>query len=406
MALLHKFYDELDTVVGHPIGISKTDMNFAAVHANFGNLMHFSNVIGDLAVSAPTTLGLNNPLCNDTFVQLLKGGLTTIIEVLMSLAVVIAVIGIVIGGLMRATAWGSDQRIASSNKTISSSIIGLIIVLLAAALGSAVPTWFGLQSKTCALTPPTQYNQSSPSTTDSSSGTSGTPANIQPSSNANQVANLPTNQVANSPADQESHQAPTPTPIPTPLPAPQTVLDLTFQSSNHYADLTKEGSLDWKQWGLYTASDVNHKAGVKPQISDITFVGNGHVGTDQINPINLTWSDGAPTQRMTNGVGAVYTTGLKNGFLITVPASATPRTLRVYIGASLARGRFVASLNGMTRVDASLDVTHDPTHLADTAVYTIKYSTNVPGEQMSIVYTNMQSNGESAYVMLEAATLQ
>ena len=101
----------------------------------------------------PNALGLPNDLCADGFVKIIKNGLTTIIEVLTALGVVIAVIGIIIGGLMRATSWGNDQRIASSNKAITSAIMGLIIVLVAVALGNAVPSWFGLQSNTCTLAP-------------------------------------------------------------------------------------------------------------------------------------------------------------------------------------------------------------------------------------------------------------
>ena len=115
--------------------------------------IQLTDVVGSLTLSVPNTLMLPNTLCNDPFVAILKSGLTTIIEVLTALGVVVAVIGIIIGGLMRATAWGNDQRVAMSNKAIISSIVGLVIVLLAVALGSAVPGWFGLQNNTCPLIP-------------------------------------------------------------------------------------------------------------------------------------------------------------------------------------------------------------------------------------------------------------
>ncbi|HEY4034413.1 MAG TPA: hypothetical protein VGL94_10665 [Ktedonobacteraceae bacterium] len=45
-----------------------------------------------------------NADCSDAFVTTLIGGLGTIINILMALGVAIAVIGISVGGLMRATA--------------------------------------------------------------------------------------------------------------------------------------------------------------------------------------------------------------------------------------------------------------------------------------------------------------
>ena len=50
---------------------------------------------------------------------------------------------------MRATAWGSEQRIAMSNKAITCAVIGLVIVLLGVTLGGQVPNWFGQGSNSC-----------------------------------------------------------------------------------------------------------------------------------------------------------------------------------------------------------------------------------------------------------------
>ena len=88
-------------------------------------------------------LGTAVPNCSDPFVTALVGGLGTIINILMALGVAIAVIGIIVGGLMRATAWGAEQRIATSNKAITCAVVGLIIVLLGVTLGGAIPGWFG-----------------------------------------------------------------------------------------------------------------------------------------------------------------------------------------------------------------------------------------------------------------------
>ncbi len=96
-------------------------------------LSHWIHVIA----AAPTAN------CSDQFVTTLVAGLGTIINILMGLGVAIAVIGIVVGGLMRATAWGNEQRVVMSNKAITCAVVGLVIVLLAVTLGNAVPSWFG-----------------------------------------------------------------------------------------------------------------------------------------------------------------------------------------------------------------------------------------------------------------------
>jgi hypothetical protein len=87
--------------------------------------------------------------CSDQFVVTLIKGLGMVINVLMGLGVAIAVIGIVVGGLMRATAWGNPQKIATSNKAIICAVIGLVIVLLGVTLGSQVPSWFGNAAGSC-----------------------------------------------------------------------------------------------------------------------------------------------------------------------------------------------------------------------------------------------------------------
>jgi len=395
MFLIQTIYYEANTTL---IGMAMPMANaiVGALDTNVVTSIRFTNVIGVLALTTPT-LGLSNPSCNDPVVKVVKDGLTNIVEVLTALGVAVAVVGIIVGGLMRATAWGSEQRIAMSNKAISSSVIGLVVVLLGVILGTAVPTWFNMQNNTCPLSPPALSGPGS-SATPGSSSTSGTEQNPTPPS-------------SQQPSNQSNHQTvPTPTPKPVrvvpPAPVkPQTTLTSIFQEFNQETNLTSEGTLDWKQWGLNQATDVNHKAGVTPQISDVILVGNGKVGDDQTNPINFTWSDGTPSQ-VNGGTGAIYISGLTDGFSITVPATTTLRTLRLYVGANQAEGLFTASLNGVAREDATLDMTHNPTRTSDNGVYTISYSSSVPNQRLTITFTELAANASAGYILLEAATLQ
>lgn len=50
----------------------------------------------------------------------------------------ICVIGIMVGGLMRATAFGNERRIAASNVALSCAVVGFIIVLLASTAASTI----------------------------------------------------------------------------------------------------------------------------------------------------------------------------------------------------------------------------------------------------------------------------
>lgn len=81
--------------------------------------------------------------CADTFVKALVDGINQFLTVLVAIAVGVSILGIVVGGLMRATSFGNERRIAMSNTAITCAVIGLVIVLLAATLGKQIPVWVG-----------------------------------------------------------------------------------------------------------------------------------------------------------------------------------------------------------------------------------------------------------------------
>lgn len=63
--------------------------------------------------------------------------------VLTGIGVTICVLGIAVGGLMRATAFGNERKVAISNQAIACAVIGLVIVLLANTIGSGIQTLVG-----------------------------------------------------------------------------------------------------------------------------------------------------------------------------------------------------------------------------------------------------------------------
>jgi Bacterial Ig domain/IPT/TIG domain len=170
-------------------------------------------------------------------------------------------------------------------------------------------------------------------------------------------------------------------------------------------NLTSQGTLDWAHWGNGGPAVFNHKNNVSQQISNFSVIGTNPVQWLADNPTAFTWSDGTPT---TNAIGVttgVHVNDLGNGFQFTVPADTNLKTLRVYVGVWMARGRLEASLSdesATTFVDTHLVNQNGTTN----GVYTIAFSAASAGQTLTIKYT-VQSNYFTPFgnVALEAATL-
>src|SRR5437899_8721174 len=142
MLSLQRFHDRLSALV---IGARENSADVAGrMVSRLSLTTKSSSMLFGVVFPMRLVLGAGvSANCSDAFVSTLSGGLGMIISILMGLGVAIAVIGIVVGGLMRATAWGSEQRIAMSNKAITCAVIGLVIVLIGVTLGGQIPAWFG-----------------------------------------------------------------------------------------------------------------------------------------------------------------------------------------------------------------------------------------------------------------------
>ncbi len=64
--------------------------------------------------------------------------LSGVIGLLTGIGVTVCILGIVVGGLMRATAFGNERKVAISNQAIACAVIGLAIVLLANTIGPGI----------------------------------------------------------------------------------------------------------------------------------------------------------------------------------------------------------------------------------------------------------------------------
>jgi hypothetical protein len=170
-------------------------------------------------------------------------------------------------------------------------------------------------------------------------------------------------------------------------------------------DLTAEGTKDWAHWGLATNNVFNHKASVVQQISDFTKIGTDVVAFYDDNYTAYSWSDGTPTLSINNVTRGVFTTGVTNGFEITVPADTTPRTLKVYVGLYGAQGNFQSWLSDFSAsayTDTTLSNFFDNAY----AVYTLTYTAASAGQALKVRYRSLNLfDQDFGNVTLQAATL-
>ena len=176
-------------------------------------------------------------------------------------------------------------------------------------------------------------------------------------------------------------------------------------------NLTAAGPIDWVHWGLYTETSVDRKDGVIPQISDFTLLdaSNGFAYVYQYadNANGYSWSDGTPTASVTNtttGVWAYGVPAIGSGFQISVPADTSLRTLKVFVGAFAALGRFEASLSDDSApayVESSLtNIRNGPGR-----VYSIQYAAGSAGQTLYIRWSLLMPRAADGNVTLQAAVL-
>ncbi|MEH1165454.1 hypothetical protein V6V47_08715 [Micromonospora sp. CPCC 205539] len=167
----------------------------------------------------------------------------------------------------------------------------------------------------------------------------------------------------------------TPSPDPTPSassPAPPPPAGSTLSVSRAdvaaEVDLTAVGTRDWLFWGLRGGKSTVRKRGGSGEIVD----GGGHgnrVGWDGNQEV-FSWRDGAPERSVRDTPNGVYTCGVGNGFTLAVAGSGELRTVQLYAGTWMARGRLEARLS--TGGPASTLRLEDP-YTSRTAQFTVRF---------------------------------
>ena len=199
--------------------------------------------------------------------------------------------------------------------------------------------------------------------------------------------------------------------------APGPSLSATFNEipQGSVVNLTSEGGLDWVHWGLYTDTSLDRKAGVVPQISDFTVLydtnnvnGYAYVYRFADNYNGYSWSDGTPTATVTNTTTGVWAYGIPligSGFEVTAPADTNTRTLKVYVGAYGARGKFEAFLSdgsarGYTNSSAILNMANGPS-----GVFSVTYAAAAASQKLVVRWTVSIAMRPDGNVTLQSAAL-
>ncbi|MFB3904696.1 MAG: peptidoglycan DD-metalloendopeptidase family protein [Acidobacteriota bacterium] len=169
-------------------------------------------------------------------------------------------------------------------------------------------------------------------------------------------------------------------------------------------DLTTEGSSDWAHWGTVSDTSFDHKSSGNSQISNYTRIGPISSIRYSSGNTSYSWSDGTPTASASGSATGLFLYGAGNGFQLTVPADATQRTLKLYVGVFRVRGRLEVTLSDGSAspyVNNSLASTVGVTN----GVYSLTYRAASAGQNLIIRWTVETEFDPAGSVRLESAAL-
>jgi hypothetical protein len=156
-------------------------------------------------------------------------------------------------------------------------------------------------------------------------------------------------------------------------------------------DLTAEGTLDWVYWGYPNLIGVNRKAGGSHPIGELNPQGIGSA----LGGPSFIWSDGAPTVANMTSTGIYTNIGcVPPYFTWTAQATATQRTLRLYISA-----------NSQTTLTAHLSDGSAPDATLTSSEITADVTFRAAADQQTLTVTWTPSSGGNLSFSVWAATL-
>jgi hypothetical protein len=173
-------------------------------------------------------------------------------------------------------------------------------------------------------------------------------------------------------------------------------------------DLSKEGTIDWAHWGYGSASDVDRKVNGNNLISNYKLINLLGAAQYTDGRVGYKWNDGQNGQgQRANSKGpsttGVYMAGISTGASITVPADATRRHARFYLGGFMAIGEVQIQLS-----DGSVPVWEDHSYGSANdrfnVTYDVEYEGSGPNQVLQVSWT-MLTGDPQGNVTLQSATL-
>ncbi|MGK5441988.1 hypothetical protein ACSNN7_09210 [Micromonospora sp. URMC 105] len=208
-----------------------------------------------------------------------------------------------------------------------------------------------------------------------------------------------------SPGLQPRQRPPTPAPSPslTPTPAPRPATPLLTVSRTDVpamVDLTQLGTRDWVHWGLRGPDSVVRKRGGSGEIRDEG--GPGARSSYDTDPELFGWRDGAPVGGEGGTSTGIHTCHVGNGFRLAVLGSGELRTVHVFAGLWMARGRLDVRLSsgGPT---STLRV-EDP-HTNHSSQFVVRFRV-AAGQKLLISWTAEETFNGCGNVALRAVALR
>jgi hypothetical protein len=207
------------------------------------------------------------------------------------------------------------------------------------------------------------------------------------------------------PSPTSSSPSPSPTPSKPPTsrpPAAVNQIGIARAAVPDRVNLSAEGTRDWVHWGQRGTFALERDADGDFQILEGAPTAPRH--RHDLSPQTFSWTGGNPVSETRDTTTGIRTCGEDNGFRLTVPATKASRTLRVYVGAVAARGRFEAKLStgGGTR-SATFEQRDDS---MATAVFVVSYRGTRDGTLSLNWVTENSFDDDCGGVALQAATLR
>ncbi|MFI5485583.1 hypothetical protein [Micromonospora echinaurantiaca] len=204
-----------------------------------------------------------------------------------------------------------------------------------------------------------------------------------------------------SPGLQPRQRPPSPTPSGSATSGPPVRPTLTVEQRDVPAqvDLTASGSRDWIHWGLRGGDSTVRKRDGSGELVDAG--GRGVRGGWDANQETVSWRDGAPVRSADGTATGVYTCGAGSGFTLAVAGAGEARTLRLYAGVWMARGRLEVRLGELSRT-LRLE---DP-HTLRSAEFTVRFQAPKGTRVVLNWVVEEVFTGECGSVSLQALTLR